>query len=358
MLFSFLSFFSFCSADLEVDYPNLPGGITGISKYVELPDYLMYIYKAGVYLGFLVVLISLAVSGFFYVLSPSFETKAKAKDHFSGAISGLLIIVFTYLIINTINPSLTIFKIKTELTPVRSWDPIALSGVSFYEKTDCTPADTSRAAFSIPDLGILKNRINSVSFKQNSLTKTAYISILYDVTNFWGKCQYINPNLSCAKVEPFAASASIHKYGFSGGGGSGVTFYRNSFYNDKGGYLKVSASTIGRRYTGNLSKLQFQEVPEDEKICVRWDENGFCTKKESPTLEGGSISSIKIDGNYIVLLIYMNNATDDPNGPYTFCQEFPTQNDLNKEGPKEMKWSSIRNSGFSPNYVVILPIND
>jgi hypothetical protein len=378
-----------CAAGLEVQYPTIAGQSIGAG--IKLPDYVKYLFNAGMFIGFFAVFISLTIAGVIYFLSPiNAGARADAKDRVSGAISGLLILALTYLIITTINPQLSILN-SNEL-PSAPQPPVATKapGVYFYNNaSDCpdNPAQLNTTT-SVSDLGGLKNKVNSINIIQNTNTNTSYVSILYNKTNLWGKCQYINPNQGCQTIDPFAASASVHIYDFSPNG-DGVYFYRKSCFNkisnqlngaaslvdycntNSGGYYKIPNSDIsgsgGNIYVKNLEELSFTgdeggdcNVPEEEQDCIKYDKNGNCTNdgRQCPTLGGKNISSIIINGNYLVLFVYF--APDDtPEGPWTSCQEFPTTDDVNKFGPEQMKWENIRNSGgVIPNYVIIIPIQD
>ncbi len=358
----------FCFADLEVKYPTLASGAT-LTASSDLTQYLKYIFDLGISIGFFAVFLSLVWAGVLYLLSPAKPSLlADAKDRISGAISGLLILVTLVLIITTINPQLAIFNFKPldEISPPATPPPPA--SVNFYKSPDCS-GDSNIQTTSIQDLGDLTNKINSVKIIPDK--DTAYITILYDIKNFWGKCQYINPDNTCEPVNPFAASASIYPFDFNPAG-NGVFVYRNSFFNQTGGWLKISNDEIKNEgsdsiYVGNLEKMRFTgdssdynnakkcTVPKEEQDCVLWDKNGTCLKKQCPNLANENISSIKIDGSYIVLLIYFD-PSDKQTGPWTYCQAFPSVDDANKIGPQQIKWSAIRNRGQNPNSILIIPV--
>ncbi|MGA2418403.1 MAG: hypothetical protein ABSF55_04180, partial [Candidatus Staskawiczbacteria bacterium] len=193
----------------------------------------------------------------------------------------------------------------------------------------------------------------------------------------------LDPNQSCQSADDpqsggaFAASASVFKYDPSPSG-DGVYFYRKSCFEqsgdiettigycnqNSGGYLKVSNNQIENKYKEYLNKLQFTgdnssgdcKVPEEEQNCVKYDKNGVCTQRSCPALDGENISSIIINGDYIVLLVYKGQGDND-SGPWTYCQAFPTVDDVNKIGPQQIKWENIRNHvGALPNYMVIFPV--
>ncbi len=347
------------AAGLEVDYPRLASG-EKLGPTTNLPQYFIYIYKAGIFLGFLAVFISLVIAGVLYLISPvSPDALSLAKDRVSGSITGLLILATLYLIITTINPQLSFFNF-TGLGKAPEPPPEKKqAGVYFHNSGDCSDKTTPFAA-NIADLGELKNKANSIEIENDN--NNAYVAVLYDVLNFQGKCQYINPNVKCNTIPPIFASASIYNYDFSPNG-DGVYFYRKSFFNKDGGYYKVPNQNIGGIYIESLENLQFSgnsrggcTVPKEDQDCVKWDKNGVCKEKKCPTLAGENISSIEIKGNYFVLLVYFS-PTDRQYGPWTYCQAFPTRDDINKNGPKQIKWDAIRNSGgVIPNYMVIIPV--
>lgn len=354
--FFYLSATKAFAADLEVNYPKIAGQT--IDSKTELPQYVKYLFNIGMFVGFFAVFISLIIAGATYILSPvSVELRSSARDRASGAISGLLILALTYLIIITINPQLSLLNYKNSSQTSLPSPQKKAPGVYFFNKSECSDGNMQSDTSSIQDLGELKNKINSVSIVQDSDNQIGYISILYDSVGLQGKCQYIDPNQDCQSVDPFAASASINQFD-SDPNGDGVYFYRKSYFNDKGGSFKVDNSEIKNIYVKSLEDLKFQDVPKEEQDCIKYDANGECNKdgRQAPTLAGENISSIKIKGDYLVMLVY-RSPEDDSSGPWSYCQEFPTAEDLNKTGPQQIKWQNIRNIGsLIPNYLVIIPI--
>lgn len=346
---------------LEVAYPIIDG--QALNEGTQLPQYVLYLFNLGMFVGFFAVFISLVWAGVIYFLSAasaaSVDLRADAKDRVTGAISGLLILALTYLIITTINPQLSFLNFNKLPPPPPAPEQKKPSGVYFYQKTGCADDSANANTSSIADLGTaLRNKINSVGFLQDTASQTYYVPILYDAINFQGMCRYLNPNQACQNVAPFATtSASIFKYD-TNPNGDGVYFYRKSYFNEKGGSYKVNNSEIKGIYIQKLENLKFQGVPENEQDCTAFDKNGECSQnsRRPPSLSGENISSVKIKGNYIVLFVY-SGPQDNSAGPWTYCQEFPTVDDVNKLGPQQIKWENIRNHGkVVPNYVAIIPI--
>ena len=345
------------AADLEVSYPVSKSGIALQGTNTPLPILLKYIFDYGTFLGFMAAVYSLAYAGFLYLRAGAQpEVLSQAKDRIWGTVSGILILLMTYLIITTINPQLAFFK-APELQPI---PPVAVDkspGVYLFQSTDCSGqafSSTSNINNFGPDMG---NKINSVLIVQSK--DVSYISTLFSSPGLFGKCKYIDPNIStCQKVPNIANSISIHQYDSKSNNGS-VTFYRKPFYNPDGGFIELKAQDVQSSNNGffkaKLEDLYFQNVPLEDQICTKWDENQNCISKQNPSLAGKEISSIKIIGDFIIFFIYFS-PNDSSSGPWTYCQEFPIENDINKEGPKQFKWEKSANQTKLPNWIFIIPI--
>lgn len=123
----------------ETDWPPSPMGTTletqlvdGKCKYPSLTILVKYLYEWGLFIGGLAVFIALLIGGFLYLTSVGDPGKMReAKDRISSALIGLVILFSIYLILNTINPELTV------LTPP-TFEPPLIPPVSTeaFEKTE------------------------------------------------------------------------------------------------------------------------------------------------------------------------------------------------------------------------------
>jgi len=100
-----------CCGALETTWPPSPLG-TQLTACAILTDMVRYFYEWGLFIGGLAVFISLLIGGFLYLTSignPSRMTEA--KDRIFSALIGLILLFSIYLILNTINPELTVLNL-------------------------------------------------------------------------------------------------------------------------------------------------------------------------------------------------------------------------------------------------------
>lgn len=128
------------SYSLEVkDYPSLPGvsaPTAGCSPANCLPNYVSYFVGLGIYLGGALAVISLVIGGIqliFSTVSP--EARNNAIDRIKGAILGLVLLVSSVIIIQTINPT---------LITIISNRPTGLPGVFYIGGIEEEPAPDAK----------------------------------------------------------------------------------------------------------------------------------------------------------------------------------------------------------------------
>jgi len=96
---------------LEVAWPNSPAG-TPLNDTSNLTDLIKYLYEWGIAIGGLAVFIALVIAGFQYLTSMGDPGKMKeAKERITSAFLGLVLLLSSWLILNTINPGLTTVNI-------------------------------------------------------------------------------------------------------------------------------------------------------------------------------------------------------------------------------------------------------
>lgn len=93
---------------LETTWPPSPFG-TNLTDESTLTDLVKYIYEWGIFIGGIAVFISLLIGGFLYLTSAGNPGRmTEARDRIFSALIGLVLLFSIYLILNTINPELTI----------------------------------------------------------------------------------------------------------------------------------------------------------------------------------------------------------------------------------------------------------
>lgn len=361
---------NFCFAlELEVAYPHITSALD-ITASATVPEYLKYIFNIGMFAGFFAAFVSLSYAGVLYFLSPVMPSGlSKAKDRVSGSISGLLILVLFYLIITTINPNLSFFRVAPLQTLPPPPAPAPQPGVNLYNSNVCpASAESSLYTNSIPDLSPLKlgKQVKSVKITNLPANNIYYLAFLYENPKFNGKCLLIPYSIGCKSgIDPFSLSVDIYRASFTPIGE--ITIFRNSNFTPEGGYFKILSSDIsssiggGNAYMINLDNTRFTDsgctVPEEEQDCTQYDDKGKCVSRECPTLASKNIGSIKIDGNYFVLAVYLS-PSDTAAGPWTNCQSFSTVDDINKAGPRLIRWENVFNKSSTtlPNWLIVYPI--
>jgi len=97
---------------LEVDWPPSPGMGTTLSSDSTITDFVKYFYEWGIVLGGLAAFIALLIAGFLYLTSIGDPARMKeAKDRILAAIGGLILLLGSWLILNTLNTQLTKLEI-------------------------------------------------------------------------------------------------------------------------------------------------------------------------------------------------------------------------------------------------------
>jgi len=98
---------------LQVEWPDSPGipNGTSLDPNSELPQLIRYLYEWGIALGGLAVFVVLVYAGFQYLTSAGSPAQmTEAAERIKSAVIGLVLLLGSVLILNTINPELTTFK--------------------------------------------------------------------------------------------------------------------------------------------------------------------------------------------------------------------------------------------------------
>ncbi|MCK5285669.1 MAG: hypothetical protein KAJ58_00365 [Candidatus Pacebacteria bacterium] len=113
------------AAEYELLTP-LPGGPTKVTSDAALGDYLKNIFNLAIGLASVLAVLMIVMGGFKYIISETMYTKNDAKKQIQDALLGLLVALAAFLILKTINTSLTDFNLNLDKpggTPVGTTPP-------------------------------------------------------------------------------------------------------------------------------------------------------------------------------------------------------------------------------------------
>jgi len=100
---------------LELTWPPSPATRILLTPTTPLPKLVQYFYEWGIALGGLAAFIALIIGGFQYLTSMGEPARlAEAKDRIRSAFLGLILLLSSWLILNTINPQLTTLYLPPE----------------------------------------------------------------------------------------------------------------------------------------------------------------------------------------------------------------------------------------------------
>ena len=184
-----LFFASFCLAQTAQDRPlevTLPaiGADSEITTTPLLPDYVRYIFNFAVVICGFVSFGVLVLGGVRYVASAGHpSTMSDANSQMLSGIMGLVIILGSWLILNTINPELK--KISVDYKPAEVTD-IGTAEVLLCKSAGDEEKDCKLIQRDVTTLGDFDGQVGYVKFKEAKDLK--YGAVLFSEPNFQGNC--------------------------------------------------------------------------------------------------------------------------------------------------------------------------
>ncbi len=113
----------------EVTWPTAPLTGANLQEGSEFHEFIEYVYGWGVGVGALFTFAMIIYGGFMYMVSSGDPGRVKdAVSRIKSAVLGMIILLSSFIILNTINPQLTRIG---PLPPL--WDGVMLSGIQFDE---------------------------------------------------------------------------------------------------------------------------------------------------------------------------------------------------------------------------------
>lgn len=173
---------NFAFADLEITYPEV-SGIAKPDSSTNLALFIKYIFNLSIGIGGLLAFAVLIYGGLRWMTSAGNASAiGDARSWMFGGITGLFLLLTSYLVLTAINPNLLIFK---EMVPLQSDTGICLCAEATCEVTADLPCiGDNRKYYTINDIP----RIDIKEFKPQSIK---FISSQDEITSIF---IFANPN--------------------------------------------------------------------------------------------------------------------------------------------------------------------
>ena len=225
--FLLLLFSGFCFAQkkLEIEYPTVPGVAAPTTTKTALPEYLRYVFTLSIMIAGILAFVAMVMGGIKYVISAGAPAAiADAKDQITSGILGLIILLSSYLILNTINPQLVLPE-KPPLQPSKAGIRIYTVGMcceTADDKSLCEDESSFKVTTEVPDLtnpdlnwGFDGNKIESIKFLGNpgDLTVNLWSDKIFKGTKT--SVDYLAGETDCKPVSVAVKSISLD-YHFPG----------------------------------------------------------------------------------------------------------------------------------------------
>lgn len=217
---------------LEVSYPEARGGVP-VDIDTPLGSYVLYIVNVALTISGIVAFSVLLVSGVIYLTSSGFPERMKsAKDGMKSALAGSTLLLLSYLILKTINPTLTFLNAP----------PLP----SLEKQTAATPIEYPRRA---------KDQLNRIDYLVLAIERTAGELQIQS-----SSLKSLSDGCSCTGAQSFCSCT---------GGESGSTCQPRSCYIAKGSEVcpavmeQVRSAAVYNRDVADYYKNQAVREIED-----------------------------------------------------------------------------------------------
>jgi hypothetical protein len=148
-----------------VPLTGLPG-VTDQPQSTTLAGYLNALFRIAIGLGALVGVVKITLAGIKYMSSDAFSSKEEAKKDITSTLLGLLIMLSTFVILNTIYPNILNLNVLQELKPlkpVNSNEPVAGAGQE-VKVSEEDRAKVAAAAAARGEIGLFASNIENTTF--------------------------------------------------------------------------------------------------------------------------------------------------------------------------------------------------
>jgi hypothetical protein len=173
---------------LETAWPKspFPNGIDIMQlekdKKLNLGEFIKYLYEWGIALGGVATFVAFVIAGFQYIISVGNPQMMKdSMDRVKSAIFGLILLLSSFVLLKTINPELTKFKLQP-------FNPEAVNDVFATCDTDKDCPDPSYRCVPSGKTGSGKK---GICFPKTEDSTVCYKAVICDNTDFGPPCEDI-----------------------------------------------------------------------------------------------------------------------------------------------------------------------
>ncbi|KKS89907.1 MAG: hypothetical protein UV65_C0025G0003 [Parcubacteria group bacterium GW2011_GWF2_43_11] len=312
-----VSGFTLAQRPLEIDYPTIEGARPQNTSF-SLPEYVKYLFNFSLASAGLVIFIILIYAGVRRLTSAGNPAAQKeAKDRILAAILGLFVLLFSYLILTTINPELVFLSIPERVV----FDPESIIGQETEEKslayTEIPVGGLIGELFESGRLAVIKDLAEKTKKQSEEVKK---LSDEIDSLTSQCLCSITSPECSGAcgggycTGDPCPTKAEINqkreelKIAISKEKeGEGLEYWRQKLTLEVDGYLKED----GKKFIG------FREIYENLKKAENMiKECPFSASKNGKTQDLLGYSGFLEYRNY--LKDFHDVEKDEPEYPFDY----------------------------------------
>jgi len=168
----------------------LPGtaDCVGIECKTTLQKYLPGIFKLAVAISAIFAVLMIVIGGFQYISTDAIQKKSEGKERIKNAIFGLILVISSWLILNTINPDLLNLRLNIK--------SVSTSPTTNGEQSGTLLEVTQSAVDSLKEACPNCVSITSTTGGQHSVNSAHYKGLAVDIASNTNLTQYLTGSVS------------------------------------------------------------------------------------------------------------------------------------------------------------------
>ncbi len=329
------------SRKLEINYPSI-GNFTPETTSIRLDEYVRYIFNFVLWGVGILALMMIVSAGARYLLSPvKPEEKKEAKNQITSALIGLLILISSIIILNTINTDIQDITVSDLKEPIVMGSGIWICNQEIenfeefmkgeleleQEERDQKIDEISRRCFRASSKSTVPKdfEIKNLYLVGDEDKDLEYAVVFHENDNFTGECILRYDTSKLGSFDPRAVTPLILRKEAKG---EGVTFYSHRDFNE--GVTEEEGAEKSETYqstgTSQEEGVKFVGLEPCYSIKIDEDEEWIAVIYKAPDLQsipsnfGGGAGDIVQNARICEVFDKSDrNLEDDYTG--TFCSE-------------------------------------